>query len=178
MADPIDFPITQSRLLYAYSIDDSLHRGLLKVGEVFVNNAIADNSDKTFLAKAVRKVLDQRSYLHGVIYHIEYVECTTYDKLKCYTAQDVHDVLRNSGVESKYLARYKSISGTDPADIWFQTDLNNVLRAIKAIKDGHETFNGNDNKAPKKTIRFRPEQEKAIAETVKHFNTKKGFECL
>lgn len=177
MAEPIDFPITQSRLLYVYSINDRKHKGLLKVGEVFTDNATADNRNKQELGKVVRKILERRSYMQGVIYHLEFVECTTYED-KCYTAQDIYDVLTNSGVESVALARYKTVAGVQDADIWFRTDLDKIKRAIEAKKEGHKTFNGTDNKVKPQTIRFRPEQEKAIAETVKHFNTKKGFECL
>lgn len=177
MAEPIDFPITQSRLLYVYSIDDRKHKGLLKVGEVFTDNATADNADTQELSKAVRKILDGRSYMKGVIYHLEFVESTTYDS-KCYTAQDIYDVLVNSGVEAVALAKYKTVAGTQDADIWFRTDLDRIRRAIRAKKEGHLTFNGTDDHVRPRSIRFRPEQEKAIAETVKHFNTKKGFECL
>lgn len=177
MAEPIDFPITQSRLLYVYSIDDRKHKGLLKVGEVFTDNATADNSSTQELSKAVRKILDRRSYMKGVIYHLEFVESTT-DGNECYTAQDIYDVLINSGVEAVALAKYKTVAGTQDADIWFRTDLDRIQRAIKAKKEGHLTFNGNDDRVRPRSIRFRPEQEKAIAETVKHFNTKKGFECL
>ena len=177
MAEPIDFPITQSRLLYVYSIDDRKHKGLLKVGEVFTDNATADKADPQELSKAVRKILDRRSYMKGVIYHLEFVESTTYGN-ECYTAQDIYDVLINSGVEAVALAKYKTVAGTQDADIWFRTDLDRIRRAIKAKKEGHLTFNGNDDRVKPRSIRFRPEQEKAIAETVKHFNTKKGFECL
>lgn len=177
MAEPIDFPITQSRLLYVYSIDDRKHKGLLKVGEVFTDNTTADNADTQELSKAVRKILDGRSYMKGVIYHLEFVESTTYDN-ECYTAQDIYDVLVNSGVEAVALAKYKTVAGTQNADIWFRTDLDRIRRAIRAKKEGHLTFNGTDDHVRPRSIRFRPEQEKAIAETVKHFQTKKGFECL
>ncbi len=177
MAEPIDFPITQSRLLYVYSIDDRKHKGLLKVGEVFTDNTTADNADTQELSKAVRKILDGRSYMKGVIYHLGFVESTTYDN-ECYTAQDIYDVLVNSGVEAVALAKYKTVAGTQDADIWFRTDLDRIQRAIRAKKEGHLTFNGTDDHVRPRSIRFRPEQEKAIAETVKHFQTKKGFECL
>lgn len=177
MAEPIDFSITQSRLLYVYSIDDRKHKGLLKVGEVFTDNATADNADTQELSKTVRKILDGRSYMKGVIYHLEFVESTTYDN-ECYTAQDIYDVLANSGVDAVALAKYKTVAGTQDADIWFRTDLDRIRRAIRAKKEGHLTFNGTDDHVRPRSIRFRPEQEKAIAETVKHFQTKKGFECL
>ena len=71
------YTITQSRLLYVLSINDRKHANLLKVGEVFVDNEIADDTNKQVLFKAVRDILDKRSYMQGVNYHLEHVECTT-----------------------------------------------------------------------------------------------------
>ena len=62
--------ITQSRLLYVLSIDDRKHHGLLKIGEVFVNNELADDSNMQNLAKSVRDVLNTRSYMQGISYQI------------------------------------------------------------------------------------------------------------
>ena len=63
--------ITQSRLLYVLSINDRKHNGLLKVGEVFVDNEVADNPDRQVLGKAVREILAKRSYMKDVNYHLE-----------------------------------------------------------------------------------------------------------
>ena len=52
------YTITQSRLLYVLSINDRKHQGLLKIGEVFVDNDIADSKIRQELGKAVRAVLD------------------------------------------------------------------------------------------------------------------------
>ena len=52
------YKITQSRLLYVLSINDRKHQNLLKVGEVFVDNEVADSPSKQELAKAVRTELD------------------------------------------------------------------------------------------------------------------------
>ena len=62
----IKYTITQSRLLYVLTINDRKHANLLKVGEVFVDNDVADNPNKQVLFKAVRDVLDKRSYMQGV----------------------------------------------------------------------------------------------------------------
>ena len=43
------YTITQSRLLYVLSINDRKHANLLKVGEVFVDNEIADDTNKQVL---------------------------------------------------------------------------------------------------------------------------------
>lgn len=47
------YTITQSRLLYVLSINDRKHQGLLKIGEVFVDNDIADSPNRQELGKAV-----------------------------------------------------------------------------------------------------------------------------
>lgn len=168
------YNITKSRLLYVYTIADTKHRGLLKIGEVLVPNETAKLGDMNQLMRAVREVIDKRKYLQGVKYHLEYVECTTYNDIQLYTAQKVHDCLHNSGVPSKYLNRYNR---TD-ADIWFQTDLETVRHAIAAVKQGRKTFNGTDSAAKPRQIVFRPEQEKAISDTVKHFSGKTGKRYL
>ena len=62
------YTITQSRLLYVLSQGDRKHQGLLKIGEVFVDNDIADSHSSQKLGKAVRAVLDARSYMQGVSY--------------------------------------------------------------------------------------------------------------
>ena len=96
------YTITQSRLLYVLSIDDRKHNNLLKVGEVFVDNEVAETNNKQTYSKAVRDILDKRSYMQGKTYHIEYVECTTYNQdTKCYKADDVYRTLTEMEVPSK-----------------------------------------------------------------------------
>ena len=163
------YKITQSRLLYVLSINDRKHQDLLKVGEVFVDNEVADSPSKQELAKAVRTELDKRSYMRGVTYHIEYVECTTYaGSTECYNADDVYRTLRSLNIPCKSLDKYKDpITGkTEDADIWFAASINDVFSAIKQIKDGNGAGYG--------AIKFRPEQDAAIKATVAHFKKPKG----
>lgn len=159
----IKYTITQSRLLYVLSINDRKHANLLKVGEVFVDNDVADNPNKQVLAKAVRDVLDKRSYMQGVTYHIEHVECTTYNQsTKCYKADDVYRTLIAMGIPSTALNRYKG----EDADIWFHCFLAEIQEAIRKIKNGQGAGYG--------AIKFRPEQDKAISDTVSHFRKQNG----
>ena len=159
----IKYTITQSRLLYVLTISDRKHANLLKVGEVFVDNDVADNPNKQVLFKAVREVLDKRSYMQGVTYHIEHVECTTYaQETKCYKADDVYRTLAAMNVPQQSLNRYKG----DDADIWFACNIDKVHEAIKKIKNGQGAGYG--------AIKFRPEQDKAITETVSHFSKQNG----
>ena len=163
------YKITQSRLLYVLSINDRKHQNLLKVGEVFVDNEVADSPSKQERAKAVRTELNKRSYMRGITYHIEYVECTTYaGSTECYKADDVYRTLRSLNIPCKSLDKYKDpITGkTEDADIWFAASINDVLSAIKQIKDGNGAGYGD--------IKFRPEQDAAIKATVAHFKKPKG----
>ena len=158
------YTITQSRLLYVLSINDRKHQGLLKIGEVFVDNDIADSKIRQELGKAVRAVLDARPYMQGVSYHIEYVECTTYDQdSKCYKADDVYRTLRAMDIPSKTLGKYKdpTTGQTEDADIWFACTIFDIQDVIHKIKQGKGAGHG--------AIKFRPEQEKAIHDTVEYF---------
>lgn len=158
------YAITQSRLLYVLSINDRKHQGLLKIGEVFVDNEIADSKNSQELGKAVRAVLDARPYMQGVSYHIEYVECTTYDQdSKCYKADDVYRTLRAMDIPSKTLGKYKdpTTGQTEDADIWFACTIFDIQDVISKIKQGKGAGHG--------AIKFRPEQEKAIHDTVEYF---------
>lgn len=158
------YTITQSRLLYVLSINDRKHQGLLKIGEVFVDNDIADSPNHQELGKAVRAVLDARPYMRGVSYHIEYVECTTYDQdSKCYKADDVYRTLRAMDIPSKTLGKYKdpTTGQTEDADIWFACTIFDIQDVISKIKQGKGAGHG--------AIKFRPEQEKAIHDTVEYF---------
>ncbi len=159
----IKYTITQSRLLYVLTINDRKHANLLKVGEVFVDNEVADNPNKQVLFKAVRDVLDKRSYMQGKTYHIEYVECTTYaQSTNCYKADDVYRTLYAMDVPMQYLDRYKG----EDADIWFACTIDRVHEAIKKVKNGQGAGYG--------AIKFRPEQAKAIKDTVTHFRKPNG----
>ena len=166
------YTITQSRLLYVLSINDRIHRGLLKIGEVFVDNEVADNPSQH--AKTVREILNERPYMLGITYNLEYVECTTYEDTECYDAYKVHCKLHAMGFLSKTLAKYKDpiYEQTENADIWFACTVSEIQQAIQQIKHGNGASYG--------TIQFRPEQKKAINSTVKHFlkNSKKGRHYL
>jgi hypothetical protein len=160
------YTITQSRLLYVYSIGDRKHKDLLKVGEVFVDNDLA-NLPNDKLYPVARKILDERTYMKGVTYHLEYVECTTYAAdTRCYSAEDVYRTLTRDGVAHESFQKVNK----EEADIWFNCGLDAILKAIKEIKNGQGAGHGK--------IIFRPEQKDAIDQTVKHFKDKTGKSFL
>lgn len=102
--------------------------------------------------------------MQGVSYHIEYVECTTYDQdSKCYKADDVYRTLHAMDIPSKTLGKYKdpTTGQTEDADIWFACTIFDIHDVISKIKQGKGAGYG--------AIKFRPEQEKAIHDTVEYF---------
>ena len=56
----LNYRITQSRLLYVMTISDLNHIGMVKVGEVIVDNDVADDGDLDHLKEAVTKSLMER----------------------------------------------------------------------------------------------------------------------
>lgn len=154
------YTITQSRLLYVMTIDDRKHNGLVKAGEVFVDNDVAETGDTQLYNKAVREILDKRSYMQGIgTYRLEHVECTTYAQdTRCYKADDVYRTLHKMGIPSKTLGKINR----EEADVWFACFVAEVKEAIQKIKNGQGAGYGE--------IKFRPEQEKAITDTVNYFS--------
>ena len=168
----IEYTITQSRLLYVLAINDRQHQNLLKVGEVFVDNGVVRKPDTLQWSAAVRSVLDKRSYMAGVAYEIQYVECTTYNQgTQCYKADDVYRTLAKNGIPCKRLHKVDRLDAFGKkqrvdADVWHACTLWDVQEAIRLIKDGHGAGYGE--------IKFRPEQEDAIKKAVAHFQKPAG----
>lgn len=156
----VDYRVTESRLLYAYVINDKAHRGLIKVGDVFVKNDAADGGPEE-LKQAVRAKLQGRSYLKGTDFEIKYAECTTYSD-RSYKAEDVHRELSNNGIVRK---AFRKIKGQD-ADIWFECTVDDIKKAVSKIKNG----DGADNEI----INLRPEQEEAVKQTASYFEKNAG----
>ena len=172
----IEYTITQSRLLYVLAINDRQHQNLLKVGEVFVDNGVVRKPDTLQWSAAVRSVLDKRSYMAGVTYEIQYVECTTYNQgTQCYKADDVYRTLAKNGIPCKRLHKVDRLDAFGKkqrvdADVWHACTLWDVQEAIRLIKDGHGAGYGE--------IKFRPEQEDAIKKAVAHFQKPAGKSFL
>ena len=167
------YTITQTRLLYVYSLDDRNHEGLLKIGEVFVDNEIADSNDPVKMAEAAKDILASRSYMSGIevnslYFEFEILESTTFDGT-CYKAADIHKLLIKSGVETVYLNK---VDGEN-ADIWFRCTKDTVRSAIDKVKK-----DGKPKDGKQVVIKFRPEQQRAIDDTVEHFCKKTGKSYL
>lgn len=160
-------------LIYVFGINDKEHKGLLKIGEATLR------SDKTpdllfpncrDLNIAAKKRIDQYTQTAAISYDLLYTELAVREeiidgkkKLRSFSDKAVHSVLIRSGItRHKFNDEKKGVE-------WFPVDLETVKNAIKAVKEGRRALTSNEVSEGKTPILFRPEQKKAIKETVARF---------
>lgn len=165
------FEELKPKLIYVFRINDSAHKGCLKIGEATMDvdpnevdiTAIAPGSK--VLNKAARNRIDQYTSTAGIAYELLYTESASYRKGSRtigFNDKDVHEVLKRSGIRRK---EFKNIDKGGKE--WFITDLETAKRAIAAVKEGRESLNPGEITIGRSPIEFRPEQAEAISKTVK-----------
>ena len=126
------------KVIYVFSINDRAHAGLLKIGDATLDtatpiDALAPNSRE--LNQAARKRIDSYTQTAATAYRLEHTELavrTVLDKngvpqIKAFRDHDVHNVLKNSGIERKV---FDDAKGRE----WFKVDLATAKKAIDAVK--------------------------------------------
>lgn len=163
------------KLIYVFRINDTAHRGCLKVGEATCENdnvfGLAPNSKA--LNESAKKRINQYTQTAGITYDLLYTELTIYNSKKglcSFNDKEVHSVLERSGIKKKIF------DTENKANEWFITDLETVKRAIIAVKKGRESLSSAEVSHDQTPIVFRPEQREAIEKTKKQF--KKGNQML
>jgi superfamily II DNA or RNA helicase len=156
------------KLIYVFRINDTAHKGCLKIGE-----ATADNSDiwglepnSKVLNEAAKKRINQYTQTAGISYDLLYTEVTIFTEkgiLKSFSDAEVHQVLIRSGIKRKVF------DTKNKANEWFETDLETVKNAIKAVKEGRQSLKQIEKSVEKNPVIFRPEQKEAIEKTQKQF---------
>ncbi len=171
-------PNFKFNLVYVIQIDDERHRGALKVGDATARDDCSfdepPNSDA--LNKSAHLRIREYTTTAAIPYqllHAELTLCHRDGKVCGFTDKDVHKVLENSGYKRRKFPDVESYGNE-----WFEADLDTIKRAIKACKRGESSLlpgvtEGNKPPAP---IQFRPEQRKAIDQTVNRFQ--KGDKML
>lgn len=173
----IKYDVADYKLIYIYAINDESHKGLLKVGEhSFSSNysiAQLEPNCATLNHNALIRIREQtRTALND--YQLLYTELAIKTivvsdgsrQSKCFGDKDVHDVLYNSGYSS---VKFKE-SGRNSE--WFKVDLETVIKAIKAVKDGETKLRATNStvKTTKKgQIVLRFEQEENVNKTIRMF---------
>lgn len=155
------------KLIYVFRINDKDHAGCLKIGEA----TLPDGSDfggftpcSHALNQAAKKRIDQYTRTAGISYELLYTEVTLYfggGTVKSFNDKAVHEVLLRSGIRRRTNAGWGSE--------WFETDLETVKNAIKAVKEGRKSLSSSEKTEGQNPIIFRPEQKDAIEKTEKQF---------
>lgn len=161
------------KLIYVFAIDDKAHKGLLKIGEATIQtekkpDELLPRSRELNLAAKAR--IDQYTKTAAIDYTLLYTELAVFEKvvdgkkkLLAFSDKDVHSVLTRSGIDRHVFKEENK--GVE----WFPVDLETAKNAIKAVKEGRASIGANEITVGLTPILFRPEQEKAISETVARF---------
>ena len=160
------------KLIYIFEIRDDAHKGLLKIGDATIETK--DSIDKLSpnckaLNSAANARIKQYTNTVGVDPKLLYTELAVYTtkntdgkiEIKAFRDYHVHRVLENSGITKKPL------KGSTSRE-WFEVDLQTAIKAINAVKKGYNNLSNVSTEVLSRII-FRPEQEKAINDTLKHF---------
>ncbi len=162
------------KLIYVFRINDSAHKGALKIGETTADltaGYFIPNSNG--LNAAARKRIDQYTKTASIAYDLLYTEAAMFNTpkgIKSFNDKEVHSVLEHSGIRKANFGKINQ--GTE----WFMTDLETVKKAIAAVKEGRKSLNSSEVTKDNSPIVFRPEQREAIDVTIKKF--KKGNNML
>ena len=161
------------KLIYVFRINDEAHKGLLKIGDATVHSSgdvlsLINNCKE--LNQAAKARINSYTQTAGVQYELLHTELAVHSvkekgitKVKAFRDKAVHSVLLRSGIKKH--AFDTEAKGTE----WFHVDLETVKNAIAAVKKGQSSLTSDkitDEFAP---IDFRPEQEKAIKDTITQF---------
>ena len=166
------------KVIYAFTLDDPEHKGLVKIGDATVKteltiDKLAPNSHALNQAALARiKAYANTLGATPKLLHTELAVKNVKDEdgnvsVKAFRDHQVHAVLKNSGIDNVQI-------GESTGREWFSVDLETAKKAIDAVK--HDCANLSNTSVVKHTpIVFRPEQEECIKKVVKHFKKADRF---
>ena len=159
------------KCIYAFTIEDAAHHGLIKVGDATVETSLSIDKlppNSHDLNAAARKRIDSYTQTAGISYRLLHTELAVRRVVKggatvleSFRDHNVHDVLENSGIHRKAV-------GDTTGREWYEVDLGTVKEAIAAFKEGAANMSGRKVEGAVPIV-FRPEQREAIEKTVKQF---------
>ena len=148
------------RLIYIFEADDDRHRGLLKIGETTIKKFSPTEED---LKVAARKRIKKYAGTMGVKPDPIYVTLAVREDGTNFHDPDVHRLLKKF---------HHPFEGSKARE-WFEVNLQTAVNAINDVKR-RKKLSAADVDLDAEEIFFRPEQEEAIARTVKHFKDARG----
>lgn len=159
------------KLIYVYRINDTpSHKGLLKIGDTTLKDVPASKTHKEFppncaaLKSAAKIRIREQTETAGLFPDTEilHTEIAVDHCGNAFRDHNVHRVLKNAGIYPKHISSARE---------WFPVDLETAKSAIDAVKTGKHFITRNNISSGKNPIEFRPEQKKAIEQTVKKFKS-------
>ena len=172
------FEAPKATLIYVFRINSPEHADCLKIGETSLPDDCVDalnvQPNSKILNAAARKRIDQYTQTACISYELLYTESAMFSRGRTFghfNDKDVHRVLLRSGVKRKEF-HHRDSQGSE----WFCTDLETAKRAIRAVKEGHDSLSAQMVTTGQSPIVFRPEQREAIDKTIKRF--KHGYRML
>ena len=166
------------------TIPDAQHAGCVKVGDATVNtDEVSDLCDlkanSKLLNQAAKKRIDSYTKTISIAYRLLHTEMLVYfhkGQMEGIRDHMVHDVLKRSGIKQP------DFGHDNQGREWYCCDVQTVINAIKAAKEGRAALNPDEITIPElspkgevkqpsdsQAIIFRDEQIVAIEKTVKHF---------
>ena len=168
------------KLIYVFRVNDKEHANLVKIGDATIHTdkpiyALKPNCKELNVAAKAR--IDSYTKTISVAYELLHTELAVHtvtkdgvSVIKAFRDKNVHRVLLRSGIKRhEFDIENKGVE-------WFETDLATAIKAIAAVKAGKSSLNPDDISTDNSPIIFRPEQAKAIKETIAQF--KKGDRML
>lgn len=160
----------KAKLIYIFTIDDTAHRGCVKIGEATLEEAtnltLPPNCKE--LNAAARKRIDQYTKTAGIDYTLRHTELTVSihgGLISTFNDKAVHEVLLRSGIKRH------DFSHKNQGREWFECSVETALAAIQAVKEGRFSIRADEVVPIDDDIEFRPEQKQAIEKTVHKFCT-------
>ena len=160
----------KAKLIYIFSINDSAHRGCVKIGEATLDEATDSSlpANCKELNAAARKRIDQYTKTAGISYTLHHTELTLSIKggfITTFNDKEVHNVLLRSGIKRH------DFSQKNQGREWFECSVETALKAIQAVKEGRSAISSSEIVPIHEIIEFRPEQQLAIDKTIAKFNS-------
>jgi hypothetical protein len=160
----------KASLIYIFAINDSAHRGCLKIGEATLDEhtdlSLPPNCKE--LNKAAKARIDQYTKTAAIQYTLLHTELTIAihgGKITAFNDKAVHEVLQRSGIKRH------DFSLKNQGREWYECSLETAIKAIQAVKEGRTAISHSEIVPVHEIIEFRPEQLQAIEMTVKKFSS-------
>lgn len=155
----------ERKVIYVYKKDYKEEEGYIKIGDASIDKPNADLQDNSSYLQSVAEKRIREYELTSPI-TILYATLAVGNNWQGFRDHQVHEVLERSGIP-------KVTKGSSTE--WFKTDLKHAKYAIEAVKEGMTSIQATTSELvcpSNSTIKFRPEQEEAIKQTIKVFRSK------